>query len=317
MDPTTVGSVMSQAYFRTSMFARDGDVGIPRGGMGSISEAIASSARSSGVEIRTGVAVERVIVEDGAARGVQLVGGEEIRSFIVASNADVKRTFSTLVDSALVPADYMRGVKGAKTRMSSFKFLAAISELPDFSRFLGSGYDRNSVVSISLSPSVDYHLQSWREADSGMLTSCPISSIQIPSLVDTSLTPKGGHILSNWVLYAPPRLKDAAWSDVKQEMGERIIDSITEYAPNFRDSIIDWMIETPEDLELRIGITDGNIRHLDIIPQQLLARRQSYRTPIRNFYLCGSSTHPGGEVTAAPGHNAAQVILRDLQRVVR
>ena len=98
-------------------------------------------------------------------------------------------------------------------------------------------------------------------------------------------------------------------------MGERIIDVLTEYAPNFRESLIDWTVQTPIDIEERVGITDGNIRHGDVIPQQMLTNRFSYRTPIQNFYLCGAGTHPGGEVTGAPGHNAAQAILKDLARI--
>ncbi len=315
-DTTAVGSIMSQAYFRTNMFVRPEDVGIPRGGMGSITTAMARSAESFGAEIRTGAPVERIIVEAGAARGVRLAGGEEIRSFIVVSNADVKRTFLSLVDPSDLDPTFLRRIGRVKTQMSSLKFLAAISELPDLSRFLGQGYDPNGVISIMVSPSVEYHHQSWRDARSGRPSSCPMSSIQIPSLLDPSLAPRGGHMLSAWVLYASPHLKSGPWDDVRQEVGEGIIDSITEYAPNFRDSLIDWTLQTPEDMELRVGLTDGNIRHTDLIPQQLLSLRQSYRTPIRNFYLCGSGTHPGGEVTAAPGHNAAHAIMRDLQKVV-
>ena len=103
------------------------------------------------------------------------------------------------------------------------------------------------------------------------------------------------------------------------EYGEWLIDYVTQYAPNFRDAIIDWTLLTPEDIEERIGLTDGNIRHLDMIPQQMMSRRplpgwSDYRSPIKNLYLCGAGGHPGGEVTGAPGHNAAHVVLEDLAR---
>ena len=138
--------------------------------------------------------------------------------------------------------------------------------------------------------------------------------IQMPSLVDQSLAPRGGVVMSNWVLYYPPQIKGRSWDDARDEVGEQIIETLAEYAPNFRESLIDWMVQTPPDIEARTGITDGNIRHGDMIPQQMLANRFPYRTPIQNFYLCGAGTHPGGEVTGAPGHNAAQAILSDLQK---
>jgi len=133
--------------------------------------------------------------------------------------------------------------------------------------------------------------------------------IQMPSLVDPSLTPKGSVMMSNWVLYYPPKIKGGSWESARSEVGERIIDGLTEYAPNFRESLIDWSLQTPEDIETRVGLSDGNIRHGDMIPQQMLSNRFPYRTSIRNFYLCGAGTHPGGEVTGAPGHNCAHAIL--------
>ena len=120
--------------------------------------------------------------------------------------------------------------------------------------------------------------------------------------------------MSNWVLYENPDLKEGTWEEARQGVGEQIIDVISEYAPGFRDSLIDWSVQTPLDLEQRVGLTDGSIRHGEMLPQQMLSRRQSHRAPIGNLYLCGAGTHPGGEVTGAPGHNAAQAILKDIQR---
>ena len=128
--------------------------------------------------------------------------------------------------------------------------------------------------------------------------------------------------MSIWVLYAPVRPSEGTWDSLNRQVGEHLIDTINEYAPNFRDSIIDWLLFTPKDIEERVYLTDGNIRHLDITSQQLLAQRptrelSSYRTPIEGLYLCGGGTHPGGEVTGAPGHNAAKRVLRDLELVAR
>jgi phytoene dehydrogenase-like protein len=207
-------------------------------------------------------------------------------------------------------------VERLKTKAGCVKFLAALKELPDLSRHLGPDYARDSVLYIRLMPSVDYHVQSWMDAENGVPTSCPIMSIQLTSTVEPNLVRGGGHVLSNWVLYENPELRDGTWADRRDDVGEQIIDVIAEYAPNFRDSLIESTVQTPEDIETRVGMTGGNIRHLDMIPSQLLSQRQPYRTAIRNFYMCGSGTHPMGEVTGAPGHNAAHAILKDLQRTV-
>ncbi|MDP6714794.1 MAG: NAD(P)/FAD-dependent oxidoreductase [SAR202 cluster bacterium] len=314
-NPSATGSVMSNAYFKTTLLVRDQDRGIPKGSMGAVTQAMADSARSLGAEIRVGTAVEDVIVENGEAKGVRLVNGEEIRSYMVVSNADPKRTYTTLVKPEDVGESLVRKVENWKNQAGCVKFLAALKEAPDFSSYLGSDYDRDSIVTVNIAPSTEYFQQAWDDCKAGKITDSPLMHIQMPSIVDPSLTPRGGVMLSNWVLYYPPELADGtSWEDARNSVGERIIDVMTEYAPNFRESLIDWTVQTPVDIEERVGITDGNIRHGDVIPQQMLTNRFSYRTPIRNFYLCGAGTHPGGEVTGAPGHNAAHAILKDLAR---
>ncbi len=314
-DPSAPGSIMSNAYFTTSQFSRDEDKGIPRGSMGAITQALAASVRDLGAEIRTRTPVQEVIIEDGEARGVRLANGEEIRSFIVVSNADPKRTFSTLVDSQFVDEATKSKIKRWKTNANCVKFLAAMSEPLDLTRFLGDNYDRDQIVNVSIGPSVEYFQQSWDDAIAGRVTDCPLMHIQMPSLVDPNLAPRGGVVMSNWILYYPAEPIDQPWETRRDAVGEQIIDAITEYAPNFRESLIDWSVQAPIDIETRVGITDGNIRHGDMIPSQMLANRFAYRTSIRNFYMCGAGTHPGGEVTAAPGHNSAHAILRDLERI--
>ena len=259
--------------------------------------------------------MKEVIVENGEAKGVRLNSGEEIYSFIVVSNADPKRTFSTLVKPEDAGEALVRKAKNWKTQAGCVKFLAALKEPPDFSRFLGDSYGRDAIVGIKICPSVEYFQQSWDDCKNGRPSSSPIMDIQMPSIADPSLAPRGGVVMSNWALYFPPQIKDGSWDDAGNEVGERIIEVLTEYVPNFRDSLIDWTVQTPVDIETRVGISDGNIRHGDMIPQQMLSSRFPYRTSIRNFYLCGAGTHPGGEVTGAPGHNSAHAILKDLARV--
>ena len=168
-----------------------------------------------------------------------------------------------------------------------------------------------------VSPSLGYIESSWDGAMNGRPSRFPIMRVQIPTVYDPTLAPEGHHVMSLWVTYEPSHLDEGSWSDRRQAVGEHLIDELSKYAPNLREAIIDWTVLTPEDIKERIGLTDGNIRHVDVIPQQMLDRRplpgwSDYRTPIQGLYLCGAGTHPGGEVTGAPGHNAAHAILKDL-----
>ncbi len=315
-DPRAPGSIMSVAYTDTDLFTEPRDMGIPSGGMGGITQAMARAAESLGVEIRTNSPVDRIVVRDGRAVGVRLADGEIVEADVVLSNADPKRTFLSLVDEKQLAPDLARGVRRLKTDVSYLKFHAALDELPDFSGYLGARYDENLLVQVRICPSVEYFQQSADEARAGLPSSSPVMHIQIPSVLDKSLTPEGKHVMSIWALYAPVKPRVGAWDDLREQTGERMIDTIEEYAPGFRKSVRDWELFTPQDLEERVGLTDGNIRHLDITSAQMFANRPSmlmsgYRTPVDGLYLCGAGTHPGGEVTGAPGHNAAHAVLRD------
>ena len=315
-DPRHPGSVMSNAMLKAiGENSREQDQGIPRRSMSNITDAIAGAARSHGAEIRTGAAVADVLVENGEAKGVRLANGEEIHAFMVISNADPKRTFNGFFKPDEIGESTLEQVNRWKTQAGCVKFLAALSGLPDYSAYFGDGYAAHEVVYTAIRPTKDYVVQSWLDAAAGQPTSCPIMAIQLTSLADPSLTPAGQHYLSNWALYYPPKPAEGTWEDHRKAIGDKIIGVISQFAPNIEDILIDYLVQTPADLEARVGLTDGNIRHLDMIPQQLLSQRQSYRTPVRNFYMCGAGTHPSGEVTGAPGHNAAHAILRDLERI--
>jgi len=314
MNPSSAGSLLPMAIFGCmSAGSRSEDRGIPRMGMGTITQAMANSARSVGVEVRTNVPVEVVIVEDGVATGVRLACGEEITSGVVVSNADPKRTFTMLVRTVDIDEETKHRVKRWKTQSGHLKFFAALKELPDLSRYLGDGYDRNSIIGIKFLPSLEYYQQSWDDAAAGRPTQCPVILSQLPTTADPDLVRGDGHVLNAYLAYAAPHLKEGPWENARDQVGKRIIEVIAECAPNFRDSLLDWKLNTCEDWGERLGMTDGNIRHLDMIPSQLLSQRQSYRTSVKNLYMCGAGTHPMGEVTGAPGHNAAHAILKDLQ----
>lgn len=316
-DVRAPGSIMAVAYIKCNYFTEARNVGIPHGGMGGITQAMGRAAQERGVEIRTGVEVERIAVRNGRAVGVILQGGEEIGADVVLSNADPKRTFLNLVEREVLEPSFIAAIKRLKTEVSCLKFHCALKELPDFSTYFGADFDPHYLAQVRICPSVAYFEQSWADARNGQPSSCPVMYVQIPSVYDESMTPPGQHIMSVWSLYAPVRLRQGTWDGVRQEVGEHLIDTLALYAPNVRQAIIDWQVFTPADLEARVYLTDGNIRHLDIVSEQMLGRRPNrelsgYRTPVEGLYLCGAGTHPGGEVTGAPGYNAAGVVLGDL-----
>ena len=315
-DPRAPGSILALAYFDVDLFSAPEDLGIPHGGMGAITQAMAAAARAAGAEIRTDAPVERILLRAGRAVGVQLAGGERIACDTVVSDADPKRTLLSLIGAAELPPELAVGVRRLKSEVAYLKFHAALEELPDFSRYLGARYDESLLVQIRICPSVDYFLQAGDDARAGRPAASPVMHIQLPSVLDRSLVPEGKQVISVWGLYAPVRPRQGTWDQLREQTGERIIDIIDDYAPGFRRSVRDWMLFTPQELEQRVALTDGNIRHLDITSAQVLANRPNrllsgYRTPIGGLYLCGAGTHPGGEVTGAPGHNAAHAILRD------
>jgi phytoene dehydrogenase-like protein len=316
-DASAPGSAWALAYIRSSALTPRENTGIVRGGMGSITQAIASSARAHGAEIKTGVTISEILVEDGAAIGVRLVDGGEIRARAVVSNADPKRTFLRLVSPDYLPEDFRRRVARLKTTAAYFKFHAGLSRLPDLSRYFPGGYDARYLGYTKVSPSIAYFKDAWDDAHHGRLPRGPVLDIQIPSGYDPTMAPPGRHVMSIWASYAPVRPAGGTWDERRDEAGEQLLNVLARYMPDIRDCLDDWRLFTPQDLEERVGLTDGNIRHLDIVAGQSFGARPlpgwgHYRTPIERLYLCGAGTHPGGEVTGAPGHNAARVILSEI-----
>lgn len=312
-DPWAVGSAWVDALFHTNYFV-DVGYGLVRGGMGVITQAMARAAAERGVEIRTNAEVDHILVDSRRARGVRLVSGEEIEAPIVLSNADPKRTFLRLLEPDALPAGFRERVEGLSTRTAYLKFHSVMGQLPNISRYLDREPEPRDVAFIKVAPSLEHYRNAFQQAERGEPADEPILEIQIPTVYDPTLSAKDGHIVSIWVLYAPPRLASGTWEERRQQVGEALIDYVTEFIPNFRRDMRQWRLFTPSDLEERVGLTDGNIRHLDMIPAQLLSQRplpgSGYGTPIEGLYLCGAGTHPGGEVTGMPGHNAAHAVLR-------
>jgi phytoene dehydrogenase-like protein len=311
-DPDAPGSLLSAIYPTVSAFTADENAGIVVGGMGGITQAMARACRAAGVDIHTDSEVAVILLEDGRAAGIELANGERVTAGTVVSNADPKRTFLGLTPPEALPAAFRKRVERLTTRAAYFKFHAALDGLPDFSRYLGDGHDPRALAQIKICPSLDYYRKAWDDASHGRITDSPVMAIQIPSVYDRTLIDGDGHVMSIWVQYAPVRPAAGSWDELRRPAGELLIDTLARYAPNIREVMRDWVLFTPQDLEARVGLTDGNIRHIDMVAGQMFTGRLDYRTPLAGLYLCGAGTHPGGEVTGAPGYNAARAILSEI-----
>jgi phytoene dehydrogenase-like protein len=288
--------------------------GLPRGGTGAISNAIAMAAREAGAEIRTESGVAAITVRDNTAQGIVLSNGDEIRASTVASSVDPRLTFLQLIESAMLPDDFLDEVRRYKFRGSSGKVNLALDCLPDFTCLPGEGPHLRGAVSIS--PNVDYMERAYDAAKYGRFSPRPYIDIVIPSLTDPSVAPPGKHVMSCFVQYAPYDLRNGSWDEKREEFGDAVVNALTEYAPNLRDIILHRQVVTPLDLEREWGLSEGNIFQGELTLEQLFFLRPApgwaqYRTPIRNLYMCGSATHPGGGIMGAPGRNAAMKIRAD------
>jgi len=286
--------------------------GLARGGTGAISNAIAAAARQRGVEIRTNATVAAIRVRQSRTTGVVLQNGDEIDADIVASSVDPRLTFLQMLDERELPDEFLADVRRYKFRGSSGKVNLALDALPDFSCLPGAG--RHLHGAISISPSMEYMERAYDEAKYGRFSRRPYIDIVIPSLSDDTLAPPGRHVMSCFVQYAPYRLSDGSWDEQREAFGDAVIDTIAEYAPNLRHIIHGRQVLTPLDLEREWGLSEGNIFQGELTLEQLFFQRPvpgwaQYRTPIRNLFMCGAATHPGGGIMGACGRNAAGVIL--------
>jgi phytoene dehydrogenase-like protein len=291
--------------------------GFARGGTGSISNAIADAAREAGAEIRTEAGIAQIIVKAGKARGVVLANGDEIQADIISSSVDPRLTFIKFIENGNLPNDFLDEVRRYKFRGSSGKVNLALDRLPSFTCMPGEGAHLRGAISIS--PSVEYMEKAYDDAKYGRYSRRPYIDMVIPTLTDPSVAPPGKHVMSCFVQYAPYKLRPGMnWDDQKEAFGNNVIDTIAEYAPNIKNIILHKQVLTPLDLERDFGLSEGNIFQGELSLEQLFFLRPvpgyaQFRTPIKNLYLCGSATHPGGGIMGAPGRLAALEILKDFK----
>jgi phytoene dehydrogenase-like protein len=288
--------------------------GLPRGGTGAISSAIAAAAREAGAELRTEAPVARVTVRDGRATGVVLESGEEIEAGAVLSSADVRRTLLDLLEPGTLSADDAAAVRRYQFRGSSGKVNFALDRLPTF-KCLPPGTTDHFRGMVSISPSLDYLDDAYDDAVEGRFSRRPYVDMGFPSVIDPSVSPPGKHVMACFVQYAPYRLAPdlGTWDDQREAFGDAVQEAIAEYAPDIHDCVLHRQVLTPLDIERTFGLSEGNIFQGELLLEQLFGNRPlpgaGYRTPVKNLWLCGSSTHPGGAISGAPGRNAAREVL--------
>ena len=292
--------------------------GYARGGMGAVAESIAGAFQAYGGELRRDAGVEQILVKSGKVKGVALTNGEEIDARIVVSGMDVKRTFLKCMDKNDLPAEFYHRVKNFKIRGSSGKLNIALDGMPSFPALpKGSPLLHGDMHFIDSMERMERAYDDWKE---GTWSRDPYVDMVIPTVSDPTMAPPGKHFMSCFVQYCPPKINGREWKPEEREaFGQTVIDQIAEHSPDFKDLILHVEIRTPKELEDEAGLTEGNIFHGELTMDQLMFNRPvpgyaQYRAPVAGLYMCGSSTHPGGGVIAAPGANAAREILFDLRR---
>jgi phytoene dehydrogenase-like protein len=243
-----------------------------------------------------------------------LENGDEIYGKVISSSLDPNMTFRKLLQADQLPPDFLAGIVRYKFRGCSAKVNLALAGLPNFKCLPGAGPHLRGAISIS--PSVDYMERAYDDAKYGEYSKRPYMDIVIPSLTDPSVAPPGKHVMSCFVQYAPYHLANGTWDEKREAFGDTVVETLSEYAPNLKDIIIGRQVVTPLDLEREWGLTEGNIFQGELSLEQLFFLRPvpgwaQYRAPIKNLYMCGSATHPGGGIMGAPGRLAANEILKD------
>jgi phytoene dehydrogenase-like protein len=323
--PLLLGAANSGSAIAPSVFVK--------GGMGALTQALAQAATDAGAEIRTNAEVSNIEVKDDRVTGVVLTNGESIPVWTVVSNGDPGVTFTQLLDYAAVTPSF-------RTRAQNYRGLGvvamvhlALSALP---KFVGIDSDRLLSGRIHIGPDIDYLERAFDAAKYGDFSAKPFLEVTIPTLTDSSLAPGGAHVMSIHAQFAPydlnayarvPRAASSTpeacapsdWDARREELGDVVVNTLADYAPNMKELIVGRKVLTPLDLERQFNLTRGHIHHGEMSLDQLFAFRPflgaaQYRTPVKGLYLCGAGTHPGGGVTGAPGFNASREVIKDLKR---
>lgn len=294
-----------------------------KGGLGAITQALATRARESGVEIRTGVDVVKIDIADGKAAAVVLADGTEIPGRAIVSNADPRQTFLKLVDPVDLNPNFLTKMQNYRAVGTVAKVNLALSGLPSFTALRNDPNAEEKLAGrIHIGPNIDYLERAFDAAKYGDYSQHQYLDVTIPTVKDDSLAPSGAHVMSVLAQFAPFKLKNGDWNSRRQEFGDSVINTLSEYAPNLKQMILAQQVITPLDLEQVYGLSGGHIFHGEQSLDQFFTFRPvlgwaQYRTPIKGLYLCGSGTHPGGGLTGGSGSNASREIIKDLKSAKR
>jgi len=308
----------SAALLLLQMAASGGAPTLVRGGLGALTEALASAARAAGAEIRVDAEVGRIDVREGAVTGVTLCSGEEVGARAVVSNADPRRTLLGLVEPLQFDPGFITRIRGYRSTGTVVKINLALAGLPAFVARGESGGSRPLGGRIHIGPALDYLERAFDASKYGRCSPRPYLDVTIPSLTDPELAPAGSHVMSICAQFAPFHLRDTTWSAAGSAFADAVIETLSDYAPDLRSLIVHREVVTPPDLESTYGLTGGHIFHGELSLDQIFTMRPllgwaRYRTPIGGLYLCGAGTHPGYGVSGLSGLNAARQILEDLR----
>ena len=315
LGPHTPGT----ALIIPNMMTGSHGLSMARGGMGAVSDAIAASGQRYGMEILTNAPASGILTRDGKAHGVRLENGDAFEARVVASNLDVKTTFQKLIEPGELPPEFNRDVNQFRVSSTSFKLNIAVERPPQYAGFhsKASGFDYPAYANIA--PSVEYLERAYDESKYGWYSSRPLMAPLTASLVDQSFAPCGKHVVTIWGVHAPFDLKGANWDDERESFAKSTLSVMDEFAPGFSSDVIEVQTLVPPDIEEALGMSGGHTSHGQLSLDQMFFKRPvpgyaDYRSPVRGLYQCGASTHPGGSVTGAPGHNAAREILKDWRK---
>ena len=296
----------------SGLFRSSGQV---KGGMGSLSQALADSARSFGAEILTRSEVTRINTQAGQATGVELASGDRFSAAAVVSAVDMRTTFLKLIEPYYLDHKFVRRVQNIKYRGTTARVHFTLKKVPEFTAINGDGEQRLS-GHVQIAPSMTYLQKAFDPVKYGRYSDRPYLDLQIPTLTDTSLAPEGKHLISVTVKYMPYHLRHGDWNKLRDALRQLVVDTLSEYAPDFPQCVQDYQVITPLDMETVFNLPEGNLAHGEMTLDQFLWMRPvpgyaQYRAPLQGLYLCGAATHPGGGVTGINGRNAARQILKD------
>ncbi|MHB2263631.1 phytoene desaturase family protein [Aliihoeflea sp. PC F10.4] len=318
--PFTPGTAFIMMYFAMGKLEPRWPAGIPEGGMGAVTQAMARSAVAKGVVIKVSSPVRNIIVEHHKAVGVVLENGTVYRAKTVVGNLAPTTMFADMVDEAELPADFVRHMKNFRCRSGVVRMNVALSALPNFRGIAGGMKARFEGASVCLSPTLEYLDNAYDDAKRLGWSRKPVIEMAFESTVDPTLCPPGTHVAHMMVQQCNPDLPDGMdWDDQKDKLADLAIQTIDDAAPGFKASVIGRKVLSPKDLEQEYGLPGGDVYHGTLGLDQLYSQRPAtgyanYRSPVRNLYMCGSGTHPGGGVSGIPGRNAAHEILKDFRR---